>query len=602
MMTLLATANMAPRTHELTATINETGHSSFCSERPRKYSGCYGEIEAVDCLRGVGEVVTPREPTSLTSESRAKLQSPLETTSDIKGDRTRDTTASDNTVSSSMPGDASEASSLAKALPLQKSESFLRSLPVASATPEIATATLPTATVDAVATHVIRIPKATTEMDRQASLISVKVFKASPKTKLGIRLQLSNDGSLQVGKLTGFLADSPLRMGDDLLRLDGKNVSAWTTSKTLKYLKETWGWISIVVRNPRLSADPTLCLASVCKSTPSDKLGISFERLNDGRGDKSPLLIRGLNVAGLLGGRTIIRAGDVVEAINHVPCAHVETSAAVNMIRSVPSWVHILFRTNPDEFVGLQYGMAAHNDVQVASNTQLEDDNETALDTRAVAELAPVLPLDDRDEHLEPSILSLTLYKYQKSDQLGLSLVKLNDGIYICKISGFLGGSILKEGMRVLAINHKLTAHMTFSEATAYLKDRVGSITIIAQNPHGNPKYVQAMVYKKASEKSRGKNLVGISFKGYAGRQLKVCEIRNDGLFVESCLNVGDSILRINDVPCRHSRPKDAVDLVRASEQRVSILAKSRSKAGVVVARLSSSGGPPPNFVAPRTA
>jgi C-terminal processing protease CtpA/Prc len=313
------------------------------------------------------------------------------------------------------------------------------------------------------------------------------------------------------------------------------------------------------------------------------------------------MTIRGLNVTGLLGARTTIRVGDIVESINDIPSAVLNPQEATSMIRAIPDWVHILVRVGPSRFNSLAEPITQNVEVQVAPC----DANDDALQdtTTEAVEIPHLLDFNDRDDMDDPSLLSLTMYKMKKTDKIGLSLVKLDDGIYINKVSGYLAGSILKEGMALLAINHKLTARMTLVEATTYLRDRVGSITFLARNPHGNPKYVQAMVFKKSLE-STDQNFVGISFKGASGRQLKICEIRADGLFVESCLNAGDSVLRINETPCRHARPKDAVDLVRGSPAAVSILAKSKSKNAIVIARVSSRSGSGlrSNFVVPRSA
>lgn len=605
MMTVLVSVPIK-RDHTTPITSMSDGiYDNLTMERPRKYSESYREIEEVDSHRQ-----EPSEQAALVSTSSSccpKLLSTLEEESressccKVQQDSTskwiHDGTCNNaGTSVSTISWEDRATIDCDNARPLRHSQSFLDSIPVATASPE--TTTTPMETVSAVATNVMRLKSNKAPCYRNACLINVKIFKSTQDLKLGIRLQVSKEGTLQIGRVAGFLADSPLRSGDEVLRLNGQDVSAWTTTKALNYLREAWGWISIVVRNTHATADPSICLASVCKRSPSDKLGVSFERQDD----NSPLTVRGLNVAGLLGGRTTIRTGDVVESINQIPSTSMDNQEAISIIRSLSDWVHILVRTKPDIWQGLHNPLnVTAPEVQVTSCKTEEVD---FLNTMQATEVLHPLELDDRDDLIEPSLLSLTMYKMQKTDKLGLSLIKLDDAIYINRISGtgHLAGSILKEGMALLSINQKLTSRMTLSEATSYLRDRVGSITFLAKNPHGNPKYVQAMAYKKCSE-STNESPVGISFKGSIGRQLKVCEIRGDGLFVESCLNVGDSILRVNDTPCRHSRPKDVVDLIRSSHETVSILAKSKTKTAIVVAQIASRGTPSrSNFVASRSA
>lgn len=605
---------MAAATSQLPRTMNDNDYI-FAMERRRKYSEGYREIEEVDASRGELSFLSTREPSSnvvSTQFSPEEREFSQEISLDgwdggdggdedvadavtfCKG-TSKDEASTTSVTHHSWDGDRDDVS---RTLPaLCHSQSFLDSLPTVTALPEtVATQSASSKSVCAVAAQVVRLPSTAPVSHRNAALISIKIFKPSQDWKLGIRLQLSKEGHLQIGRVGGFLAHSPLRCGDELLRLNNQDVSAWTTTKALNYLRDQWGWISMVVRNPQVTAETSICLASVRKRSSTDRLGVSFSRQNM----ESPMSIRGLNMAGLLGGGTTIRVGDVVESINDIPSTYLNTHEATSMIRSIPDWVHILVRVAPTRFTTLSEPITQNAEVQVAP---CDPDNEVLLDTTEAIEIPHLLDFNDRDEMEEPSLLSLTMYKMQKTDKIGLSLVKLNDGIYINKVSGYLAGSILKEGMSLLAINHKLTSRMTLVEATSYLRDRVGSITFLARNPHGNPKYVQAMVYKKSSE-STNSNLVGISFKGSPGRQLKICEIRADGLFVESCLNAGDSVLRINETPCRRARPKDAVDLVRGSPAAVSILAKSKSKNGIVIARVGNrgGGGPRSNFVVPRSA
>jgi hypothetical protein len=390
---------------------------------------------------------------------------------------------------------------------------------------------------------------------------------------------MNRDGHLQFAQVAGMMKESPFRLGDELLRINGQDVSAWTTTKTLHYLREAWGWVSLTIRNPN-SSDSSLALASVCKSSIDDRLGVSFCSA------ANKLTVNSLNVAGLLGGRTTIRMGDVVESINSISSVHLDNATAVNIIRSVPDWVHILVRKPALRECDGNPVIVSTIDCGPESLTSNDDERseESTVDVAEATEVVDSVTFEDGEDLVEPALFSVTLTKTEKSERLGFSLTSSDNTLYIKTVSsGALSGSCLKEGMVLLAINHQSTSRMTLSEASSYIRNRVGSITLLARNPHGNPMYVRAVAFKKASERQ---NLIGVSFKGSSGRQLEICEIRKHGLFFNSALHVGDSVVQINDIPCCHWRPKEAVELVRASERIVSVLVKSKSKTGVVVGKL----------------
>lgn len=558
---------MAPCDDGSAIVIHET--QDDMGPRMRKFSESYREIEAVDSNDDL-MVIRARTRTQSSELSQNPI---LEDASDEREESSDEETLSSPSSSSDIEASFVLAKIAADAPhPEQYDETFLRTLPIAMATSEVSAtdSTLPTATT------VIRIKGSPVLTHRSARRISVKVYKPSKESKLGIRLSLSNDGHLQLASVSGFLKDSPLRAGDELSSINGQDVTAWTTTKAVQYLRESWGWVSLTVRNPNCSSS-SLTLASVCKSSLTDKLGISF------RSEANKLAVNGLNVAGLLGGQTALRPGDVVESVNSISCAHLDNATAVDIIRSIPDWVHILVR-KPGfrEYEGSPLAMAPV--YRCPASLSSNDDQEPNGAVAEASEVVNLTSFDDGNNFVEPALVSLTLTKRDKSEKLGLSLVSINNVLHI-KAVGALSGGALREGMILLAINHKPTCRMTLSGASSYIRNFVGSITLLARNPHGNAQYVRAVAFKKPSEPQ---NLIGVSFRGSPGRQLKICDVRQNGLFFDSPINVGDSVLQINDIPCGHWRPKEAVDLVRASERIVSVLVKSKAKMGVVVGKLQT--------------
>jgi len=569
----------------------EDGWSSAMTERPRKYSEGYREVEAVDGLSlrgyhftcaGTGDASVSREKADLLGDS-----------SHQNCQATSNPTRQENCHVSCREDHDNDFNTLPLSMPLTKrnlrpTESMLEKLPVAEAIAEIpvvdGTTQCGMSSVDAVATQVVRL-NATSSTLVRASLICVKVFKASKSTKLGIRLQLSKEGHLQLGSLNGLLEESPLRPGDEVLRLNGQNVMAWTTSKALNYIRDSWGWISIVVRNTR-NGNSGLYQTSILKNSFEDRLGVTFERRrydNKGYGKEceNRLYIRKLNVAGLLGCRSTVRVGDSIESINHIPCAHVDDTTAVSIIRNAPDWVHLLVRPKQEVDVDEDQASCSIVDCELREISNVPS---------VAVEAAQSMDIDNRGENAEPAIVSVALLKANKKEQIGLTAVRVENTLYIKRLDGQLGNSILKEGMSILAINQRLASRMTVSDLNKFVRDTVGEIHILARNPDGDPGIVQAMTYCKSKlpASTPERSFVGVSFRGAAGRQLEVCDIRKNGLFVQSCLNVGDSILQINGIPCQQSRPKDAVALVRASEESVTILAKAKVKTAIVVAQLAT--------------
>lgn len=551
--------------------------------RPRKYSETYREVAAVDSNDDVS-VISSREQTTSVENIEKRFEDDAVQEDGISSNDEESSSPCSNgslKVTESSPHPKISESHFLPDVhePNLNGEAYLHSRPVAMAAPEIEFESLASTSRIATATQVVRMRTSEAPNDRNASLISVKVFKASKDVKLGLRLGLTADGHLQLTKVGNLMKESPLRVGDELLRLNGQDVSAWTATAALQYLREAWGWLSLTVRNPK--SDASLALASVCKSSATDRLGISF------CSGANRLTVHGLNVAGLLGGRTTISMGDVVESINSIECSRLDNAIAVSMIRSIPDWVHILVRKpilrDYDEKPLVVASFADKLTSLTPNDGELSMESTDAI-TQATEVINP-LTFEDGDDFMEPALVSVSFSKTKQTEKLGLSLAQVEGSIYIKKISqGALSQSCLREGMMLLAINHLPTCRLSLSDASDFLKNRVGSITLLARHPHGNPKYVQSMVYKRSSEQH---NLVGVSFKGSSGRQLKLCEIRKNGLFVNSALNIGDSVVRINEIPCAQWRPKEAVDLVRASDRIVSILAKSKSKSGVIVGKLS---------------
>eukprot|EP00934_Nitzschia_sp_Nitz4_P008786 Nitzschia sp. Nitz4//scaffold241_size29735//8936//10708//NITZ4_008025-RA/size29735-processed-gene-0.1-mRNA-1//1//CDS//3329543772//8776//frame0 len=579
-------------------TTSDTG-----SLRPRKYSEGCREIAAVDSH-------IPSNYDLMYSDSGNNSVTSLEDIDELgEGHSSSDPAKEDCSVaseSSCLDASVCDADSPSR----RRSSAFLKSLPVAEAMPESllplnedsVEAVMPVATA-------LRLDASDSLDEERASLICVKVFKKDEHAKLGIRLQVSSDGMLRVGQLTGMLGDEcPLQPGDELLRINTQNVMAWTITKALKYMRECTGWVTIVVRTPQAVRDAdrdfTLCQASVCKRCESDKLGIGFVRAHNEDGGRT-LQVRHLNVAGILGGQATIRVGDAIESVNQIPASALDATTAVNVLRASTDWAHVVVRTNNQaafEVASQRPALSADHEFDLdVHSSHLYDAAKTSQTNFHVAkELVPALDMDGRDNYAEAALVSVTIPRAADMEPLGITLVKVDNVMYIQKLSGYLANSVLMEGMSLVSINERLCCRMSTREAHAVLKDLAslpprravmclhGIIRLVARNAQGNPQYIQSMVYKRkqATTICDANNIVGVSFKGSTGRQLRICELRRDGLFVHSCLKIGDNVVSVNGTPCEWSRPREAVELVRSSMESVTILAKVKSNTAVVTARV----------------
>ena len=179
---------------------------------------------------------------------------------------------------------------------------------------------------------------------------------------------------------------------------------------------------------------------------------------------------------------------------------------------------------------------------------------------------------------IEPAFISVMVYKPNRETELGITFSKQDRLLCITNITkeGLLLSSPLKGGLHLLSINGTKCHDWDTKTALNYLRDAIGYIHLVAQNANGNREFVQ--VYAQRTSRN-----VGISFKGLAGRQLRVYEIRPKGLFANSVLNEGDEVFEINGIHCPNYRPKDAVDIILEAKDAVTILAKTKPTNALVI-------------------
>jgi C-terminal processing protease CtpA/Prc len=469
--------------------------------------------------------------------------------------------------------------------PFSLSESFVQSLPVLHALPEM------TRRKSAKnATHVVPIDVAISKQQQQsrptgwrprASLISVQFFKVTVDMRLGIRFKSIN-GRLAISSFspTGELASSPLRPNDRILSLDGNSAcQRWTCNQAVKYLKSCLGFTTILAMN--LSGDPNTSIAAVYKSHPDDRLGIVLH--NDGHGK---LRIKKLQSARLLGGdRSILQVGDYVESINNTPCSEIDTNQGIDMIRTTQSLVTIRIKDmDIEEIPSPSFPIPVGLQPSVLSNSSNRHPNvipATATEVSFLNLEANAVPIQEENE-IKPGLISVMVYKPTKATTLGVVLSRADGDLKIARLTeGLLSTSTLRRGYHLLSINNVSSIDWSVEEVIRHLQEAVGEIHILASNPKdGDPNYVQAIA-SKASPRAK----VGLKFKRSDGRCLKIGDVMENGLFANSVLNTGDDVITVNNIPTRDLRPTVVVDVVKRAMDTVSILAKTHGAFGVVLSQ-----------------
>jgi hypothetical protein len=420
------------------------------------------------------------------------------------------------------------------------------------------------------------------------------VYKARPDVRLGVRFGSIN-GELQILAVSSEspLAASPLKPGDRILSLDNHRYCGnWTTTQTATYLKEKVGFLHFVAQNP--NGDPNMAEAAVYKGHPNDKLGITFENETNGN---NRLRIQNIGELGLLGGMSVLKAGDFVEAINHIPCHEIESSTAMAFVRDTPNLVTILVKHTGDTTeISLRNILSPRLSTR---HIMLSESFQNAPHTLLASEVVePMLDLSSSRASqiqlqlvVEPSFVSVMVHKSNCDANLGISLKNLNDddgSLSIGRIlhNGLLSKSPLCPGYKVLAINNNQCIKWSRNSALEYLSCTKGNVTIVAQNPFtgSSSYYAQAMAYKSSPRAS-----IGVSFlQNHGGTTLKIGNIGPESIFAISVLNSGDDIIAINHVPCQHMSPSVAVDIVKRTTDAVTILVKTHFTTGLVLCQPTS--------------
>lgn len=178
--------------------------------------------------------------------------------------------------------------------------------------------------------------------------------------------------------------------------------------------------------------------------------------------------------------------------------------------------------------------------------------------------------------------VSATFIKETCETPLGISLS--NDSTISFIASGSMASaSPLKAGDKIFSVNKRRCQYMSGKAICTLLKSLSGGVTVVAHNKGGTASIVESMVAKPhPNERS------GLVLKRVGDSELLVSNIRPDKVFINSLLNIGDEVLKINGISCKHLSPIEAADIIKQTPKDVTVIAKSLLGFGVVVAELST--------------
>jgi hypothetical protein len=175
------------------------------------------------------------------------------------------------------------------------------------------------------------------ELQIRPGFISVKVYKPTVDTKLGISFMNPDGDQLQVCNVSNntMMTKCPIAPGMQILSIGNIRCRKWTKKQALDYVKASIGEILFILQNP--SGNSSYAMAMAFKPTARSKLGISFKMTG------GPLVIGSILPDGLLC-NSVVNCDDAVIAINSVPCQHMTPSEAVSITQRNPDSVTLLTR------------------------------------------------------------------------------------------------------------------------------------------------------------------------------------------------------------------------------------------------------------------
>jgi predicted metalloprotease with PDZ domain len=193
----------------------------------------------------------------------------------------------------------------------------------------------------------------------------------------------------------------------------------------------------------------------------------------------------------------------------------------------------------------------------------------------------------EQKEHVPPpppaKPVEAIVLKQEKDSRVGISLGQAKDCVVIYQIDkpGLFAYTNVSVGQKLVSING-VDCPETAKEAFALIKDCVGKLTIVAMDTTSEVEAAstkerecvlleEGQVVASAVKESKEARL-GIKCKLRGANRVVISTIVDDGLFADSDLRVGQTVISINGEPCPASA-KEATDHIKAAVGEVTIVA-----------------------------
>jgi C-terminal processing protease CtpA/Prc len=122
---------------------------------------------------------------------------------------------------------------------------------------------------------------------------------------------------------------------------------------------------------------------------------------------------------------------------------------------------------------------------------------------------------------------------------------------------------------------------MDKNSVAALLKSTTGMLTIVVENPMGDPSLVESMIAKVSPDTKTG--LVLTSNVSVEQQRIKVSRVDPNSIFSESLLNRRDTILSINDNQMENLDVMEAAQIIVKAKRNVTVVAERQAESAVVV-------------------
>ena len=135
----------------------------------------------------------------------------------------------------------------------------------------------------------------------RAEFVSVSLLRSDASVLLGIKLKRRKlDGQVQISSLSpdGILAQSPLRVDDLLLSINGRSLARQPMTEISDFLHKMTGSLTIVARN--VGGDSELVETMIEKPSPDARVGLAMRRSTQGSLDVTKVRPDGLFANSLL--------------------------------------------------------------------------------------------------------------------------------------------------------------------------------------------------------------------------------------------------------------------------------------------------------------